>query len=161
MLVSTVFLKTYTDKLLIKVSNTPNLQSVYKLTTFAPNYYWKGMKRILIIDDNAENREILELLFEDEGYTTKQLSIPENIETVIAEFLPDLILMDVMMGIYNGIEVCQRIKSIPAFNQVKVILLTASNAFLKLDKSTSLADGYISKPFDIKEVVAMVSDLLS
>ncbi len=119
------------------------------------------MKRILIIDDNAENREILELLFEDEGYTTKQLSIPENIETVITEFLPDLILMDVMMGIYNGIEVCQRIKSNPAFTEVKVILLTASNAFLKLDKSISLADGYISKPFDIKEVVAMVSDLVN
>lgn len=119
------------------------------------------MKRILIIDDNAENREILELLFEDEGYITKQLPIPENIEAVMAEFLPDLILMDVMMGAFNGIEVCHRIKSNPSFTNVKIILLTASNAFLKLDKSTSLADGYISKPFDIKEVVAMASDLVN
>ena len=119
------------------------------------------MKRILIIDDNAENREILELLFEDEGYTTKQLSIPENIEAIITEFLPDLILMDVMMGAFNGIEVCHLIKSNPAFAKVKVILLTASNAFLTLDKSTSLADGYIAKPFDIKEVIAMVSNLLN
>ena len=119
------------------------------------------MKRILIIDDNAENREILELLFEDEGYLTRQLAIPKNIETEIAEFLPDLILMDVMMGAFNGIEVCQQIKSNPTFSKVKIILLTASNAFLKLDKSSAMADGYISKPFDITDVVAMVNDLLS
>ena len=118
------------------------------------------MKKILIIDDNSENREILELLLDDDGFATKALSSPKNIDSVILEFAPDLILLDVMMPGYNGIEVCIRIKRVPKFAHIKIVLLTASNAFKNLDQSITLADAFIAKPFDIDEVTTLVNSLL-
>jgi len=118
------------------------------------------MKKILIIDDNSENREVLELLLEDEGFDTKALAGPRDIDTVISEFAPDLILLDVMMPGYNGIEESLRIKSMPKFAHIKIVLLTASNAFKNLDQSSTLADAFIAKPFDIDEVTTLVKSLL-
>lgn len=120
-----------------------------------------GMKKILIVDDNLENREILELLFEDEGFEVKLLSGPENIESELLNFAPQVVLMDVMMDGYNGIEVCQRIKSNDNFANIKMVLMTASHALTDLELSVTKADAYVLKPFDINELAMMIKKLIA
>lgn len=120
-----------------------------------------GMKKILIVDDNLENREILELLFEDEGFEVKLLSGPENIESELLNFAPQVVLMDVMMDGYNGVEVCQRIKSNDNFANIKMVLMTASHALTDLELSVTKADAYVLKPFDINELAMMIKKLIA
>lgn len=119
------------------------------------------MKKILIIDDNLENREILGLLFEDEGFEVKLCSGPENVEHELISFAPQVVLMDVMMDGYNGIEVCQRLKSNDKFINIKVVLMTASHALTDVDLNVTNADAYVFKPFDINELAIMIKKLIS
>ena len=119
------------------------------------------MKKILIIDDNLENREILGLLFEDEGFNVKLLSGPDNVGTEILNFEPHIVLMDVMMGGFNGIEVCQQLKSNVQFSSIKVVLMTASNALRDVEFNVTKADAYVLKPFDINELAATIKKLIS
>lgn len=119
------------------------------------------MKKILIIDDNLENREILGLLFEDEGFEVKLCSGPEHVEHELISFAPQVVLMDVMMDGYNGIEVCQRLKSNDKFSTIKVVLMTASHALTDVDLNVTNADAYVFKPFDINELAIMIKKLIS
>ncbi|TCD26546.1 response regulator [Pedobacter psychrodurus] len=118
------------------------------------------MKRILIIDDNGSNLEMLGLIFTSEGFEVKLLPDPQNIESVLRSFSPRVVLMDIVMGRFSGTDVCLWIKKNPDFPLVKVLLMTASNAFKTLSPSETLADGHIDKPFDIHEVFALVDGLL-
>lgn len=118
------------------------------------------MKRILIVDDNSSNLEMLGMVFKEEGFDTLLLNGPGDIEKVLSAFSPNVLLMDIMMGSKNGADICRQIKGSPKFASVKILLMTASNAFNKLDLNTTRADGHISKPFDINEVIALVNNLL-
>jgi putative two-component system response regulator len=110
---------------------------------------------ILIVDDEYSGRETLESVLEGEGYN---LIMAENGPQAIAKakaFLPDVILLDVMMPGMTGFEVCERIRSDPAVAEIPIIILTA------LDDRDSLltglkagADDFISKPFDRFELRA-------
>src|SRR5512142_141795 len=110
---------------------------------------------VLIVDDEESGRETLQSILEGEGYN---LIMAENGPQAIEKakhFLPDVILLDVMMPGMTGFEVCQRIRSDPQIAEIPVIMLTA------LDDRESLlaalkagADDFISKPFDRYELRA-------
>lgn len=117
------------------------------------------MNRILIIDDSNSNRDVLGLLFSGEGYTVRLMAEPLELENVLMEFLPHIVLLDVVMGRYNGTNICKWMKTHEDFSSVKVLLMTASNAFNKLNPMDTLADAHISKPFDIYEVLELVGNL--
>ncbi|HMB22203.1 MAG: HD-GYP domain-containing protein [Chloroflexota bacterium] len=110
---------------------------------------------ILIVDDEYAGRETLQSILESEGY---QLQMAENGLQAIEKakrFLPDVILLDVMMPGMTGFETCRRIRSDPEIAEIPVVMLTA------LDDRDSLltalqagADDFISKPFDRYELRA-------
>lgn len=110
---------------------------------------------VLIVDDEYAGRETLQSILEGEGY---QLEMAENGPQAIEKaksFLPDVILLDVMMPGMTGFEVCQRIRTEPEIAEIPIIMLTA------LDDRESLltalkagADDFISKPFDRYELRA-------
>src|SRR5215217_5115211 len=110
------------------------------------------MKKILLVDDNRDNLEVLSALFEDEGFAVKQLYNSIGIEGKIEEFCPDVIFMDVMLGAENGTEVCVRLKENPATSKIKIVLMTASNKFQTLTLEDTCADYHLAKPFDIDDV---------
>ncbi len=110
---------------------------------------------VLIVDDDPAGRQTLESILDEQGY---RLEMAENglqaIEKV-RQFLPDVILLDVMMPDMDGFEVCRRIRSDPTLAEIPIIMLTAlDDRKSLLDGLEAGADDYITKPYDRYELRA-------
>jgi adenylate cyclase len=117
--------------------------------------------RILIVDDNETNRDILATRLATHGYELLQAADGEEALLAAKAQLPDLILLDVMMPKLDGVEVCRRLKNDPALPFMPIILVTA-RADTK-DVVTGLeagADEYLTKPIDQLALVARVKSVL-
>ncbi len=118
-------------------------------------------KRVLIADDEPNIVASLEFLMEQAGFEVKVAADGGAALALFASFLPDLVLLDVMMPVKNGYEVCQQLKSDPGTRDVKVILLSAKGRDVEVAKGLELgADAYVTKPFSTRELVAKVKELL-
>jgi DNA-binding response OmpR family regulator len=118
-------------------------------------------KRILIVDDEPNIVTSLEFLMETNGYAVRIARDGEDALEQVEEFSPDLILLDVMMPLLNGFEVCQRVREKAAWRHIKIVMLTAKGRDTEATKGLALgADAYITKPFSNKEMVAKVRSLL-
>ena len=118
--------------------------------------------RILIVDDEPNIVISLEYLMKKEGF---QIAVATDGEAALqkaAEFVPDLILLDVMMPKRSGFEVCEALRAMPALAGVKIIMLTAKGRETEVAKGLALgADAYVTKPFSTKELLAKVKDMLA
>lgn len=117
--------------------------------------------RILIVDDNATNRDILDMRLRAHGYETLQAADGEEALAAASQQSPDLILLDVMMPKMDGFEVCRRLRADASLPFIPIILVTAK-ADTK-DVVTGLeagADEYLTKPVDQAALVARVRSTL-
>jgi len=118
-------------------------------------------KRVLIADDEPNIVASLEFLMEQAGFEVKVAADGSAALALVGSFRPDLVLLDVMMPVKNGYEVCQSLKSNPDTRGVKVILLSAKGRDVEVAKGLELgADAYVTKPFSTRELVARVKGLL-
>jgi DNA-binding response OmpR family regulator len=118
-------------------------------------------KRVLIADDEPNIVASLEFLMEQAGYEVKLAANGQEALDLVASFCPDLVLLDVMMPVKNGYEVCQVLKSDPATRAVKVVMLSAKGRDVEVAKGLELgADAYVTKPFSTRDLVAQIRDLL-
>lgn len=118
-------------------------------------------KRVLIADDEPNIVASLEFLMEQAGFEVMLAANGQEALELVASFRPDLVLLDVMMPVKNGYEVCQHLKGDPATRGVKVILLSAKGRDVEVAKGLELgADAYVTKPFSTRELVAKVKELL-
>ena len=122
------------------------------------------MKRILIVDDNPDNIEVLKYKLERSARFELQileaLSGEAAIEIATKEPL-DLVLLDVMMPHLDGFEVCRRIKALKGEAFLPVIMVTAREDLgSKIEGFESGADDYIPKPFDLQELEARIKSML-
>jgi DNA-binding response OmpR family regulator len=118
-------------------------------------------KRVLIADDEPNIVASLEFLMEQAGFEVKVAADGAAVLALVASFRPDLVLLDVMMPVKNGYEVCQLVKNDPGTRDVKVILLSAKGRDVEVAKGLELgADAYVTKPFSTRELVAKVKELL-
>jgi adenylate cyclase len=117
--------------------------------------------RILIVDDNEVNRDILVTRLGKHGYELLQAADGEEALASARQNLPDLILLDVEMPKLDGFEVCRRLKNDPALPFMPIILVTARAAsqdvVMGLDAG---ADEYLTKPIDQAALVARVRSML-
>lgn len=116
--------------------------------------------RVLIVDDNQPNRELLEAYLEGEGYTVFQAANGQEALRFVSEHRPDLVLLDVMMPGLSGYEVCRAIKEDRATRLTPVILLTALNSLE--DRLTGLeagADEFLAKPCNRLELFTRIRTL--
>jgi len=118
-------------------------------------------KKVLIVDDEPSIIVPLQFLMQQNGYETSvAFSGEEAMETVV-ESHPNLILLDIMLPIIDGFEVCQRVRENPEWNDIRIILLTAMGSEANIAKGLALgADAYITKPFSNSEVIAKVKELI-
>ena len=113
---------------------------------------------VLIVEDDRNIAELLQMYLEKEGYAVTVAADGGQGLSKFRSIKPDLVLLDVMMPVMNGWEVC---KAIRAESQTPVIMLTAKGE--TDDKVTGLksgADDYITKPFEMKEVLARIEAVL-
>ena len=118
-------------------------------------------KKVLIVDDEVNIVISLEFLMEQAGYTVDVARSGDEALAKVAEFRPDLILLDVMLPGINGFDICQRIRQTPAWQHMKVVMLTAKGREVEITKGLALgADAYITKPFSTKALLAEVESQL-
>ena len=118
-------------------------------------------KKVLIADDEPNIVTALEFLLRRSGYEVHIARNGDEALRLVADCKPDLVLLDVMMPVKSGYEVCQRMRARADWRHIKIILLTAKGRDVEVSKGRSLgADLYITKPFSTKELVARIEGLL-
>lgn len=119
----------------------------------------KGRK-ILIADDEQDILEILEYNLSKEGYTVIKAKDGHEALDLAKKHHPDLLILDVMMPGFNGIEVCQFLRSLPDFKETLIIMLTAvSDEASHIKGLEAGADDYVNKPVSPKVLLSRVNAL--
>ena len=118
-------------------------------------------RRVLIAEDEESIVASLEFLMRRAGYETRVARDGPAALACLADFAPDLVLLDIMLPGRSGFDVCKSIRADPALAATRVLMLTArgSNA----DEARGVAagaDGYLTKPFATQELVLRVRELL-
>ena len=113
--------------------------------------------RILIADDEPNIVISLEYLLQREGYRVLVARDGQEALDTLRAAPPDLVLLDVMLPGVSGFDVCQKIRENPAWNGIRVLMLTAKGRDVEMSKGMALgADAYITKPFSTKELLAQI-----
>lgn len=116
---------------------------------------------ILVVDDEPILRDILEALLQAQGYNLALAGSGPEALAKVAEFCPDLILLDVMMPGMDGLEVCQILKAEKLWQHIPIILITALSSVEDLARGINAgADDFLHKPFDNLELLARVRSML-
>jgi len=119
-------------------------------------------KKVLIVDDEPSIIVALQFLMEQNGYETLVAFSGEEAMETIARHRPDLILLDIMLPVVDGFEVCQRVRENPEWKDIRIVLVTALGSEANAAKGLALgADAYITKPFANADLLAKVKELLA
>lgn len=120
------------------------------------------MARILVADDEPNIVISLEYLLRRAGHEVVVAHDGRQALDAAARERPDLILLDVMMPLKTGFEVCQHLRATTAFLHVPIIMLTARGRDTDRAKGLALgADAYLTKPFSTRELMDKVAELLA
>jgi DNA-binding response OmpR family regulator len=118
-------------------------------------------KKVLIVDDEPGIIVALQFLMEQSGYATMVAFSGEEAMEAVTQHHPDLILLDIMLPVVDGFEVCQRVRENPEWNDIRIVLVTALGSEANVTKGLDLgADAYVTKPFSNADLVAKVKELL-
>lgn len=116
---------------------------------------------VLVVDDEPNILLSLQFLLKQKGYEVRTAINGEEALKALAEKVPDLVLLDVMMPKPDGYEVCQKIRATPAWKNIPVVMLTAKGREVEREKGLAMgADDYVIKPFATQELVAKVQAIL-
>ena len=118
-------------------------------------------KKILVVDDEVDVADLVAYHLRAKGFVVETVNDPNRSIGTARSFLPDLVILDVMMPELNGIQICRMLRADPKLQNVPVIFLTA-----KVEENDRIqgletgADDYICKPFSTKELVLRVQTIL-
>ncbi len=117
--------------------------------------------KILIADDNHQNRELLDAYLSDEGYEMTMACDGQQTLQRVADFQPDLILLDIMMPKLSGYEVCQQLKQDENARNIPILMVTALNEPGDIEKAVEAGcDDFLSKPVNRLELRTRVRSML-
>jgi len=111
---------------------------------------------ILVIDDNEDILFMIEAMLNISGYKVSTRENVDNIETVVKELAPNLILMDMLLSGADGREVCAQLKANATLSHIPIIMLSA-HPHAKAECLAAGADYFLSKPFDMDDLLKMVA----
>lgn len=117
-------------------------------------------RKVLIVDDEPNIVTALEFLLRRSGYDVRLATNGAEALEQVAAYRPDVVLLDVMMPVKSGYEVCQKIRERPELAPIRIVMLSAKGGEAEINKGLSLgADLYITKPFSTQELVAAIDRL--
>jgi two-component system, sensor histidine kinase and response regulator len=116
---------------------------------------------ILVIDDEPNNFDVIQTLLNNAEYIFHYASSGQRALDRVDRFQPDAILLDVMMPDLDGVEVCRRIKALPRWQSIPIVMVTALTDKKELERCLSTgAEDFITKPVNRLELIARVSSML-
>jgi two-component system phosphate regulon response regulator PhoB len=115
-------------------------------------------KKVLIIENDRDIREIVSYILEEEGFLTLGTAEPESIESLLP-FKPDVILIDEFINSKPGHRLCHKIKQEDQLKHIPVIIISTAHD-IELIATECQANDYVRKPFNIHEVVEKVVQLI-
>lgn len=119
------------------------------------------LPKILVVDDNTQNLELLQAYLEDIECETFAAKNGIDALEIVSSKCPDLILLDIMMPKMSGFEVCKRVKEDPKSRDIPVIMVTALTEFGDIEHAIdSGTDDFISKPVNKLELLTRVKTML-
>ncbi len=127
------------------------------------------MANIMVVEDEKDVVTLLKFLLEKDGHKVTEaynglealgkMGIDLNKKTEALQFVPDLILLDVMMPIMDGYSVCTKLQEIESTRLIPVIVLTAKGEMRELFDRANVA-AYVNKPFDIQKLRQVIAQVL-
>ena len=118
-------------------------------------------KKILIAEDEPSIVVALEYLLQRRGYDVHIARNGDEALKQVEAHVPDLVLLDVMMPLRSGYEVCKRIRERTDWRHIKIVMLSAKGRDAEINKGLAAgADLYVTKPFSTREMVEKITGLL-
>jgi DNA-binding response OmpR family regulator len=118
--------------------------------------------RVLIVEDEESILLSLEFLLNKEGYTVSTARDGATALRMLVQQAPDLVLLDVMLPLIDGFELCRTIRADPALGQTRIMLVTARGREAEIARGLALgADTYLTKPFSTRDLMQKVRSLLA
>ena len=111
---------------------------------------------ILVIDDNEDILFIISSMLKNKGYTVTTRDNVNNIETVILDINPQIILMDMHLSGADGCDICRELKAKEEFKHIPILMISA-DPFAKIRCTDAGADHFLEKPFEMQELVALAN----
>ena len=119
-------------------------------------------KKILIADDEPNIVTALEFLLQRGGYEVLIARDGDEALKTLESARPDLVLLDIMMPVKSGYEICRRIRERPEWAHIKVVMLSAKGRDAEVNKGMAMgADLYVTKPFSTRELMEQIRGLLA
>jgi CheY-like chemotaxis protein len=112
-------------------------------------------KKILVVDDDPYIIKGLQILLRNAGYTVELVQKGQEVVPHATTFMPDIILLDVMLGGMDGREITQTLKSDPKTKNIPIILISA-NQYMQQDYKQYGAETFISKPFESSHLLKII-----
>lgn len=120
------------------------------------------LKKIMIADDEEDIKIVLQMLLEAEGYEI--ITAYDGLDALdkAKTELPDMILLDIMMPMYDGIEVCKQLKADWKTKEIPIVMVSAAAQDSSVTRAMEAgANDYIIKPFDSEDVISKVKKYLN
>lgn len=119
------------------------------------------MKKILVVDDDLTLRKVLQNSLEQKGYQVISVGSGKEALVKFSQDIPDIIVSDVSMPEMDGFEFCRQLRSQPSGKLIPFIFLSAKNELDdRIQGHTIGADSYLTKPFEMKELLANIEALI-
>lgn len=122
------------------------------------------MAKILVVDDEADIREVVGIVLETSGHQVMYAEDGQKGLSLVKKWQPELIILDVMMPKMNGMQVLQILRNMEEFDHIPVIMLTATTQNAREDdehyRKKTGADDFITKPFNPADLVERVNNVL-
>lgn len=118
-------------------------------------------QKILIVEDNPQNRELILMTLSPYGYSLLEATDGEEALKITQREKPDLILMDIQLPKLDGLEVTRRLRQVPVFSHIPIIAVTAYAMEWGEEKIMEAGcNAYLPKPFSIHELRRVVAEML-
>lgn len=122
----------------------------------------KGQQKVLVVEDNFATRTMIASMLELEGYEVVSVADGSSVAPSLAESVPNLVILDIMLPGLDGFEVLKQIRDADRTRELPVLMLTALDDADSTWKGwTGGCDYYMNKPFDTEDLLSVVHNLTS